>query len=331
MNGNAGLRALDPDASARGVSDGAQLPAHAPPTYYDRPLLKKPHWDTAVTAYLFVGGLMGGTGVLIALADEDGDDEALARNARHLAFVLSQSCPPILISHLGRPERFLHMLRIFKTKSVMSMGVWALLAFAVPCAAAAAAQHSRDENLPEAFDFVQNLAPRPLTNGLQAALGAFIAGYTGVLLSATANPLWSSGKRHIPAMCVASAFAGACALNNAVLAVRGGQASTGRKLERLETLAGLTELVLLLSFRKHAGPAGKPMFEGARGKRLREVTMLGGIVAPALLSLLPWHSHTKTLLSSALALAGGYVFRETLIEAGKDSADDPRLASVQPL
>jgi hypothetical protein len=36
------------------------------------------------------------------------------------------------------------------------------------------------------------------------------------------------------------------------------------------------------------------------------------------------------VLAAALTLAGGYVFRETLIEAGKGSADDPRAASRQP-
>jgi formate-dependent nitrite reductase membrane component NrfD len=331
MSDTLGMRALDPDASARGVSDGAQLPAHAAPTYYDRPLLKKPHWEGSVITYLFLGGLMGGTGVLVALADEDGDDEALARNGRHLALALALVCPPVLISHLGRPERFLNMLRIFKIKSVMSMGVWGLVAFTAPSAAAAAAQLSRDEKLPEAFDFLQGLAPRPFTNALQAALGSFIAGYTGVLLSATANPLWSSGKRHIPALCVASAFAGACAANTALLALGGGNASTSRKLERLETIAGLAELGLLVAFRKHAGDAGKPMFEGTQGRKLRDLTMLGGIVAPALLSLVPGHSRLKTLLSSALVLAGGYALRETLVEAGKTSADDPRVASIQPL
>jgi hypothetical protein len=36
------------------------------------------------------------------------------------------------------------------------------------------------------------------------------------------------------------------------------------------------------------------------------------------------------LLASVCTLAGGYVLRETLIEGGKASADDPRAASRQP-
>jgi formate-dependent nitrite reductase membrane component NrfD len=72
------------------------------------------------------------------------------------------------------------------------------------------------------------------------------------------------------------------------------------------------------------------MFTGKRGNKLRTVTQALGIVAPALLTLLPFGGRAKTLLASALTLAGGYVLRETLIEAGKASADDPRAASRQP-
>jgi formate-dependent nitrite reductase membrane component NrfD len=326
----ADLRALDPDASARGVGDGAELPAHAPATYYDRPLLKKPHWEWEVVAYLFMGGVMGGSGILVALADEEGDDEALARTARYVSFALAATCPIVLIKHLGRPERFLNMMRIVKFKSVMSMGVWGLVAFSAPATAAAAAQLVRDGRLPAALDVVHALAPRALTNPAQLALGAFIAGYTGVLLSATANPLWATGKRHIPAFSVCSGVAGACAANNALLALFGGNVSTSRKLDRLEAVASLAELAVILSFRSHAGEIGKPMFAGKRGAKLRSATLFGGILVPTLLNLVPVHARWKTLVASGLTLAGAYVLRETLIEAGKESADDPRVSSRQP-
>jgi formate-dependent nitrite reductase membrane component NrfD len=326
----ADMRALDPDRSGRGVSDGAELPARDAPTYYDRPLLKKPHWEWEVIVYLLLGGVMGGSGILVAICDEDGDDAALARSARYVAFVLAATCPIVLIKHLGRPERFLHMMRIFKRKSVMSMGVWGLVGFSLPASAAAAAQLARDGVLPKNFAVLSKLAPRALTNPALLALGAFISGYTGVLLSATANPLWATGKRHIPAMSVCSGIAGACAANNGLLALFGGKESTSRKLDRLEAVAGLAELVVILAFRSHAGKTGDPMFVGPRGARLRSVTLIGGIVVPTLVNLIPWHARAKTVLASVLTLTGGYVLRETLIEAGKESADDPRVSSRQP-
>jgi len=322
------LSQLNPDASFRGASSGEPLPAHASPTYYDRPLLKKPHWEWEVVTYLFMGGVMGGSGMLVAIADEDGDDWELARSARYLSFGLAAACPAILIKHLGRPERFLHMLRIVKFKSVMSMGVWGLVLFSLPASAAAAAQAAEDGLLPGMF---RHVAPRMLVKPLQGLLGAFIAGYTGVLISATAIPAWAIGKRFIPAFSVCSGVAGACAANAAVLALTDGSERTFARLERFELAASLAELALLLGFERHAGELGKPMYAGARGAKLRTWTMGLGIAVPAILNLIPVHARWKTLLASALTLAGGYVLRETLIEAGKASADDPKAAARQPL
>ncbi len=59
-----------PNDSDRGASRGDGLPAHASATYYDQPLLKKPHWEWSVVTYLFLGGIMGGSGMLVMIADE---------------------------------------------------------------------------------------------------------------------------------------------------------------------------------------------------------------------------------------------------------------------
>jgi formate-dependent nitrite reductase membrane component NrfD len=261
------------------------------------------------------------------IADDRPEREAdLARSARYLSFVLAAACPAVLITHLGRPERCLHMMRIVKFKSVMSMGVWGLIAFSAPSTLAAAAQLSRDGLLPK---WIDALEPRPVMKVLQGLIGAFMAGYTGVLISATAIPVWGKGKRYIPAFSVCSGFAGACALNAAIVALTGTE-RTRHKLERLELIASTAEFILLEAFRRHAGELGDPMYGGARGRKLRTFTEIGGIIAPALLGLLPFGGKTKTLLASALTLAGGYILRETLIESGKDSADDPRAASRQP-
>ena len=288
------------------------------PTYFDRPLLKAPHWEWNVVTYLFLGGIMGGLGIIQLVARGDREDERrLKRTARLTSFALAAANPAILITHLGRPERFLHMLRIVKVKSPMSLGVWGLVLYS----GAAGAN-------------VIRFAPGLMTP-LQALLGAFTAGYTGVLLSATANPLWSSGKRHIPAACVASGLASACALSSLLSAF--GNHGVVRKLERLEMAAGALELVLLLDFKRSAGEYGRPMFEGKHGKRLRETTMIAGTLVPMALNLigqaLPLPKPIdalRTVAASLLTLVGGYAFRETLIEAGKDSAADPRLAFVQP-
>jgi formate-dependent nitrite reductase membrane component NrfD len=320
------LRTLSPDASAKGAASGNGVLAPLPETYYNRPLLKKPHWEWEVITYLFMGGVMGGSGIIVAITD-DRTDPDLARSARYLAFALASTCPLILIKHLGRPERFHHMLRIAKWRSAMSMGVWGLISFSLPATLAAAGQAARDGLLPR---WIGWFAPRRLTDPLTAVLGAFIGGYTGVLLSATAIPVWGIGKRHIPAFSLCSGLASACAANNLILALTGGSTKTIAKLERFELVASLAELALIEHFKRHAGSIGTPMFGGARGAKLRRTTELGGILVPALLSLLTLHGRWKTVAASLLTLYGGYILRETLIEGGKGSSEDPRAASRQP-
>jgi formate-dependent nitrite reductase membrane component NrfD len=316
-----------PDEADQGASSGDGLPAHASATYYERPLLKRPHWGWTVVTYLFLGGVMGGSGILVMVADDRPEREAdLARSARYASFILAMACPAVLITHLGRPERFHHMMRIVKLKSVMSMGVWGLVAFSGPAALGAIGQLSRDGLLPK---WIARLAPRPVTNVLSGFFGAFIAGYTGVLLSATAIPVWGIGKRYIPAFSVCSGFASACALNAGILALCGTD-RTRHKLERLELIASTAEMILLEAFRRHAGTIGEPMFGGALGRKLRTYTQIGGIIGPAVLGLLPFGGRAKTLFATVMTMTGGYVLRETLIESAKLSADDPRAASRQP-
>ena len=303
-------------------------------TYFDRPLLKRPHWEWNVVTYLFLGGVMGGSGMLAAIAQRS-NDKALARSSRYLSIALAMACPAVLISHLGRPERFLNMMRIVKFKSPMSMGVWGLVGYSAFAGMNALAQLSRDGIIPR---WVARLEPQGVTVTMQAVFGAFTAGYTGVLLSATAIPLWGKGKVHIPAMSVCSAVSGACAANAIALSRDENAGETIHKLEKLEALASCAELAVILHFRSFAGRTGKPMFEGARGERFRNLTMAAGIAAPLLINGLSLLRRTaskkpsvlRTVMAGGLTLLGGYILRETLIEAGKASADDPREASIQP-
>ena len=303
------------------------------PTYYERPMLKAPHWEWNVVTYLFLGGVMGGLGLIQLLADSSDESERrLKRTARISSFILAGANPAILITHLGKPERFLNMLRIVKFKSPMSLGVWGLVLYSGAAGANVMRELAVIGVLPRWLRF---LAPGFLTP-LQALLGAFTASYTGVLLSATANPFWSSGKRHIPAASVCSGLSSACALST-LLSVLEGNHRVVRRLERLEMIAGLAELGILAHFEQHAGAYGKPFFTGRTGKRLRTYTRGAGILAPIALNLLgsvvplpkPVDA-VRSVTASVLTLVGGYIFRDSLIEAGKASARDPRVAFVQP-
>jgi len=79
------------------------------------------------------------------------------------------------------------------------------------------------------------------------------------------------------------------------------------------------------------------MFDGERGARLKRFTLGLGLAVPiavnGLLTIVTPRGIAGrgiAFIASAATLVGGYILRETLIEAGKGSADDPHAAFAQP-
>lgn len=110
--------------------------ASVPRSYYGQPVLKAPVWTFEIPWYFFVGGLGGASAGLAWLAELRGQ-RALARSAWLGALVGTGASPLLLISDLGRPERFLNMLRMLKVTSPMSVGSWVLALFGGASTAAA--------------------------------------------------------------------------------------------------------------------------------------------------------------------------------------------------
>jgi formate-dependent nitrite reductase membrane component NrfD len=300
---------------------------------HEKPILRAPEWNWKVSTYLFMGGIMGGLGLLALVARPGRPDERrLRRTIRFVSLALAAANPGILITHLGRPERFHHMLRIVKYRSPMSLGVWGLVLYSGAAGANVLRELAETGSLPS---WVRNIAPTFATP-LQALMGAFTAGYTGVLLSASAIPVWAAGKRHIPAASVCSGLSGACALAS-LLALIDGNDDVAPKLERLEMVASTAELYILKDFRKKGGRYVRPLFEGAIGERLSANTIERGIAVPIVLNLfgelleLPKPlDRVRRIAASVLTLVGGYIFRDCLVESGKISARDRGSALVQP-
>ena len=94
-------------------------------SYYGRPVIKEPTWTWEIPIYLFTGGLGGSSAVLSAAARLAGN-ERLAKTSLYLGAAGDVVSAPLLIADLGRPERFLNMLRVFKVTSPMSVGSWVL-------------------------------------------------------------------------------------------------------------------------------------------------------------------------------------------------------------
>ena len=106
-------------------------------SYYGRPVLKEPVWKSPdVPGYLFLGGLAGASSALAAFAQLSGNRELSRASKTAAAGAISLSAAA-LVHDLGRPARFLNMLRVFKVTSPMSVGSWLLAAYG-PVAGAAA-------------------------------------------------------------------------------------------------------------------------------------------------------------------------------------------------
>src|SRR5512135_3277739 len=167
------------------------------PSYYDYPVLQQPTWIWEIIWYFFFGGLAAGCYVLATIASFFGskEDRTVARAGYYLSLLAVLPCPPLLIKDLGRPERFLHMLRIFKLKSPMSMGVYGLISFSIFSGITAVIQAARDGLLGKWWG-AKLLAglPQKLLAVPTTFFGLFLGGYTGVLLAATSIPLWSRSK-----------------------------------------------------------------------------------------------------------------------------------------
>jgi formate-dependent nitrite reductase membrane component NrfD len=165
------------------------------------------------------------------------------------------------------------------------------------------------------------------------ALGVFLGGYTGVLLSSTSVPLWSRSKL-LGAVFVSSAMSTSTALIALVLRITSAPVTILHKLERLEWIALLLEMTGMFAFLHQSGRAARPLVgdgPGEHGAIFWRYVFGTGLA-------LPWLLKTSSLLSrpnkksrrvsgilvSLMVLAGGYLLRRTMIEAGHISSRDAK-------
>ncbi|HTK75593.1 MAG TPA: NrfD/PsrC family molybdoenzyme membrane anchor subunit, partial [Gemmataceae bacterium] len=178
----------------------------APETVENRPVpLKPPVWTWEVPAYFFAGGAAGAAAVIAGVAAAAGADPALVQDARWVAAAGALVSPPLLIADLGRPRRFLNMLRVFKRQSAMSVGVWTLVVFSM-AAVVAAGLHAVPGELMRTTPAILLAS---LADSVAALAGLVLTTYTGVLIGATVIPVWKAHVRLLPFHFAASSLGAA--------------------------------------------------------------------------------------------------------------------------
>jgi len=287
-------------------------------SYYGRPVVKASPWEKDIPVYLFLGGLASGSSLLGAGADLS-DRPGLRRVSRIGALVGISASMAALVHDLGRPERFLNMLRVAKPTSPMSVGTWILTAYG-PAAGLAGAAELRGLG-PSWLRPLLALGARPA--GLAAAvLAPAVASYTAVLLSDTATPSWHEAHRELPFVFVGSASAASGGLGMALAPL----AESG-PAQRLAIGGALLELAAERRMEQSMGLAAEPLHVGGPGRLMRAskaLTVFGAVTA----AVLGRRSRTASVVSGVSLMAGSACLRFGVFEAGQESARDPKYTVV---
>ncbi|HEX7300053.1 MAG TPA: NrfD/PsrC family molybdoenzyme membrane anchor subunit [Solirubrobacteraceae bacterium] len=287
------------------MTDGATYEAK-PDSYYGRPILKAPVWTWEIPVYFFFGGMAGAAAPFAAVAEMRGD-RALAGRAWLVALTGVGVSPLLLISDLGRPERFHHMLRVLKPTSPMNIGSWILSASGTIIALATA------RSVLGWFPRLGRVAPAV------AVLGPALSTYTGVLVADTAVPAWHEARHELPWV-----FAAGSAMSaGAAVALTGG----GAPARRLALAGAAGELAATTLMERRLGPLGEPYHQGTAGHFARASKAL--IVAGAAVMARAGRRRSGATAGAALLLAGALATRWSVYKAGFQSAADPKYV-VEP-
>ncbi len=222
--------------------------------------VRAPDWTWYILFYFFLAGLSGGSYVLAALLRVFGKrgDEPAARVGYYVAFVAFLVCPVLLTLDLGKPLRFWHMLvdttpgaagPVFKYWSPMSIGAWALVVFGGFVTVSFVEALARDRGI-RILGWLVRLMDGPLGklwNLVGALLGLFIAGYTGVLLAVSNQPIWSDSWV-VGGLFLASGLTGSAALLAWLVHRRSDARSSAEVFVRMERFFPVLELALIVAF-----------------------------------------------------------------------------------
>ena len=281
-------------------------------SYYGMPIINPPVWEEReIAGYLFLGGLAGGSSLLAAVADLT-ERPHLARRAELTASAAIALSLAALIKDLGRPERFLNMLRVVKPTSPMNMGTWILSAYSPLNFGASASS------------LTGRLPVLGRTAGLGAGLlGTLVSTYTGALIADTAVPAWHDGHRELPFLFASSALLASGGMG-LILSPR----SENSPAWRMAVLGGASELVAAQLYERRLGLVRESLNSGTAGRRMRIAKALtaGGVVTAALLGR---RNRPVAAVAGAALVAASAFTRFGIFAAGMRSAEDPKY-TVEP-
>lgn len=280
-------------------------------SYYGRPILQEPAWKVPdVPAYLYLGGLAGASAAMAGLADATGA-AALRRAGRVTAAVAALASVGALVHDLGRPTRFLNMLRVLRPTSPLSVGSWILAPFSGLASATAAS---------ELTGVLPGLAH--VSGGAAAVLGPAMSTYTAVLLADTAVPSWHEAYPELPFVFAGSALGSAGGMAMVTTTVE-----QARPARRMALLGSAIELAASRRIESRLGLLAEPYLTGRAGTLLRagRAMTAAGALGTALLGR---RNRAASVVSGLLVNGGALATRFGIFEGGVASTRDPKYVVV---
>jgi formate-dependent nitrite reductase membrane component NrfD len=198
----------------------------------------------------------------------------------------------------------------------MNMGVW-ILSGAAPTAITTGLLINR-KGVPGAIGEV--------SGWLSGFFGAALAGYTGVLISNTAIPIWRESRRWLPVLFEASGASAAVS----ILEIVSGDRSSRAVTRTFGTVARLAEIGAARQVERavcSVPQVAKPLRKGGASILWKAATAL--TAASLCLSLTAGRSRRRTAAAGWLGVAGSLCLRLAVHYLGNASARDPQASFAQ--
>lgn len=290
-------------------------------SYYGRPIVKPAPWEHDIAVYLFTGGVAAGSSLLAAGADLTGRP-ALRRVARFGSLASLLVSVVALVHDLGKPSRFLNMLRVAKPTSPMSVGTWILSLHGPFAGVAAAAELAAMLPIRWQRGPVRLLLALGRSAGIVGAVTAPpVAAYTGVLLSDTATPAWHSAYKELPFV-----FCGSAAAASGGLGILGAPVAEAGPARAFAVGGALVELATEQRMEQSMGLPAETLHRGRAGRLMKASKAL--TTAGAVGALVGRRNRALSMVSGAALMAGSLCTRLGVYEAGIASAKDPKYTVV---
>jgi polysulfide reductase chain C len=290
-------------------------------------------WGMPIIIYLFLGGLAGGAYLIAALADlcDLEEKKTIAKIGFSVALpaiIIGGVC---LIGDLGRPDRFLNVLKIYKFTSPMSVGVWGVITFSAFSVISFLMIHGMDEKSTGIWKlgyYISLVVPRKAVNAVGLSAAVFLAAYTGVLLTETSRPFWSDTP-FLGALFLASGVSTAIAFIYFFYDLKksdgNGDAEVGKyKLKLVDNMAIFAELVIILFMLIELANQHRLVLMSKVSGLFWIGVVLIGLVIPLLLNFYSMINHrikgkklSKSFVTPILIIVGGFLLRYVVVIAGQ--------------